>query len=149
MKATEYRQLQLLIESFCRKAEHITGKSVSVLFDGQQIEKDTFLKILPSEVIQIVADKFKLNPATILSATRMQDVAFARHCAAFYIYYYCNLPLKTVAKNLRRSDHSTIINSIKAWGALVDTEPYYRELDEAIMYEVNLYKNDRQTNIVV
>lgn len=142
MKATQYRQLQLLIESFCRKAENITGKSVSVLFDGQQIEKDTFVKILPSEVIQIVADKFKLKAATILSATRMQDVAFARHCAAFYMYYYCNLPLKTVAHNLKRSDHSTIINSIKAWGALVDTNEFYKELDDAILHEINFYRND-------
>ena len=141
MKATEYRQLQLLIESFCRKASDITGKEVSVLFDGQQIEKDTFVKILPSEVIQIVADKFKLKPATIISATRMQNVAFARHCAAFYIYYYCNLPLKTVAKNLRRSDHSTIINSIKAWGALVDTNDFYKELDDAILHGINFYRN--------
>ncbi len=149
MKSSEYRQLQLLIESFCRKAEHITGKSVSVFFDGEQIDKDTFVKILPSEVIQIVAEKFKLKPATILSPTREQNVAFARHCAAFYMYYYCNLPLKTVAFNLKRSDHSTVINSIKAWGALVETDPYYRELDEEILYEVNLYKGDRQPNIGV
>lgn len=141
MKLTEYRQLQLLIESFCRKAEHITGKSVSVLFDGQQIEKDTFVKIIPSEVIQIVAEKFKLKATTITSHTRMQNVAFARHCAAFYMYYYCNLPLKTVAHNLKRSDHSTIINSIKAWSALVDTNDYYRELDEAILYEINRYRD--------
>lgn len=141
MKASEYRQLQLLIESFCRKAEMITGKSVSVLFDGTQIDKETFVKILPSEVLSLVADKFKVKQSSITSPTRMQDVAFARHCAAFYIYYYCNLPLKRVAYHLKRSDHSTIINSIKAWCALVETNDFYKELDDAILHEINLYRN--------
>lgn len=141
MKATEYRQLQLLIESFCKKAEHITGKSVSVLFDGQQIEKDTFVKILPSEVMSIICDKFKVQEKQIRGRSRIQPLIFARHAAAFFIYWYCEKSLSETGIYLDNRDHSSIIYSHHAWRNLIETDVYYETLHEEILHEINLYRN--------
>lgn len=59
--------------------------------------------------------------------TRRKRVVYARHCASYFLRIYTKMTLEEVAEALGNTDHSTVVNSIKVFHALNDTEDEYSE----------------------
>lgn len=141
MKASQVNQLQLLLRSFCRKAEAITKRKVTVIFDGEDIKDVKFSNLLPDEIMQIVSDKFNVNIGDIKSKSRKREYVYARHAAAFYLYWYANQTLTGTGRKLGGRDHATVLNSHEAYRNLIETDPFYETMHEEILHEINLYRN--------
>jgi len=59
--------------------------------------------------------------------TRRKRVVYARHFASYFLRLYTKMTLEEVAESLGNTDHSTVVNSIKVFHALNDTEDEYSE----------------------
>lgn len=139
MKPYEQRQLRQMMESFCQRVEVLTKKEVKIIFDGQQIESVTY-NITPEQIIQICADLFGVQVKDIKCITRKHPIVFARHAACYYMKNFLKITLKEIGNELGGKDHATIINSIREWTDMMDSDDKYRMIDEEIVYEINKYK---------
>ncbi len=64
-------------------------------------------------VVQMVADYYRINPQDILSSSRKNQIAKARHIIAYICFYHLNMKYREVAQLLKRKQHGTIINACK------------------------------------
>ncbi|CAB4137350.1 Chromosomal replication initiator, DnaA C-terminal [uncultured Caudovirales phage] len=57
--------------------------------------------------------------------TRRKRVVFARHCACYFLRHYTRMTLEEIAESVGNCDHSTVVNSIKVFHNLNDTDQEY------------------------
>ena len=56
---------------------------------------------------------------------RRKRVVFARHSACYFLRHYTRMTLEEIAESVGNTDHSTVVNSIKVFHALNDTDEEY------------------------
>jgi chromosomal replication initiator protein len=76
------------------------------------------------KIIETINDVFETD---CREKTRRKRVVYARHCASYFLRLYTKMTLEEVAESLGNTDHSTVVNSIKVFHALNDTEDEYSE----------------------
>lgn len=57
--------------------------------------------------------------------SRRKRVVFARHCACYFLRHYTRMTLEEIAESVGNCDHSTVVNSIKVFHNLNDTDQEY------------------------
>lgn len=139
MKNYEKMEMLKLIENFIRRVEAITKKEMIIIFDGEKVEMTKY-NIKPEEIIAICADVFDTPYKEVIGISRKHPIIFARHAACYYLKNYTMLTLKEIGKCLGDKDHSTIINSIKEWTDMMDSDDKYRMIDEEICMHINKHK---------
>lgn len=82
-------------------------------------------------VLKIVASDFDLSPDDIIGSSRRNDIAQARHVAAYFLALNTDLSLKSIAIALKRTDHTTVINSLNRVQELMTADPDFRERIES------------------
>ena len=66
----------------------------------------------PAEVIAKTAAAFGMTPGLLLSSTRSNPVAWARHAAAYILRRELHLSYPQIAEAIQRRDHGTAMNSV-------------------------------------
>lgn len=92
--------------------------------------KSKLRKIKPRDIISAVCDNFAVNMREIRGKRRTATVATARQVAMYLIKCELDLPLQKVAKELNRSDHTTVIHAVNKIGELVHEK---NEINEKII----------------
>ena len=85
---------------------------------AEQVLKDIISpdknKVITSDyIINTVAEHFDITPEDIRSSKRSQRFTFPRQIVMYLCREMTGLTLEKIAEDLRKSDHTTIINGIK------------------------------------
>lgn len=88
--------------------------------------------------IQVVIEEacrvFNAQPKDVPNKTRKQEVVNVRHFVSWFLVKQMGMTLKSVAVNvLGGRDHTTIINSIKKFSNLYETEELFKENSNLIV----------------
>lgn len=75
-----------------------------------------------TKIIQTINDVFETD---CTEKSRRKRVVFARHCASYFLRHYTRMTLEEIAESVGNCDHSTVVNSIKVFHNLNDTDPDY------------------------
>jgi chromosomal replication initiator protein len=114
------------------KINYFMIKRLEVLLD------DIEVKIKPKYcegnfIIETVNNEFNTD---CREQTRRKKVVFARHAACFFLREYTKMTLEDIANSLGNKDHSTVINSIKVFKNLVETDDDYKNKIENIRLDL-------------
>jgi len=84
-----------------------------------------------NRIVALCASRFGVTPDGILGPSRRNDIAWARHAAAYLIRKHTQRPLIEIANAMGREDHGTVMNSCCQAISRARTEPAFRaKLDE-------------------
>ena len=84
-----------------------------------------------NRIVALCASRFGVTPEGILGPSRRNDIAWARHAAAYLIRKHTQRPLIEIANAMGRGDHGTAMNSCRQAISRAQTEPAFRaKLDE-------------------
>jgi len=84
-----------------------------------------------NRIVALCASRFGVTPDGILGPSRRNDIAWARHAAAYLIRKHTGRPLIEIANAMGRGDHGTVMNSCRQVENRAQTEPAFRaKLDE-------------------
>lgn len=75
-----------------------------------------------TKIIEVVNDVFGTD---CREKTRRKRVVYARHCVCYLLRQYTRMTLEEIAESVGNCDHSTVVNSIKVFHNLNDTDPEY------------------------
>lgn len=81
--------------------------------------KSKLKKIKPRDIVSAVCDNFAVNMREIRGKRRTANIAIARQVAMYLIKNELDLPLQKVARELNRSDHTTVIHAFNKVEELV------------------------------
>lgn len=85
------------------------------------------------EIIKIVESEIEISFEESDTTCRKRELADARHAFCYYIRNYSVLSLKKIGRLYKQNrDHTTIINSIRKWENLVETDRDTRIIDAII-----------------
>ena len=84
-----------------------------------------------NRIVALCASRFGVTPDGILGPSRRNDIAWARHAAAYLIRKHTGRPLVEIANAMGREDHGTVMNSCRQAVNRAQNEPAFRaKLDE-------------------
>ncbi len=91
------------------------------MLDGMKVlEKKPICEA--TKIIDAVNEIFE---ADCRDRNRRKRVVFARHCACYFLRHYTRMTLEEIAESVGNTVHSTVVNSIKVFHALNDTDEEY------------------------
>ncbi len=82
--------------------------------------------ILPTLVIEAVANSFQLAPVDLKSRKRDKETTLARQVAMYLIRQGTNSSLAQIGKELGDRDHSTVLHACEKIASDIDVSPYLR-----------------------
>jgi len=92
----------------------ISDELIRSLLGKNILDNQTNLKVVkPKEVIETVADYYKLKPSQFKSATRIREIAFPRQILMYLLRVEFKLPLVEVGNLLGGRDHTTIMYGVE------------------------------------
>ncbi len=107
------------------------------------IEKENAMRKLTVQEIQtVVADKYGVTMAQILSSERTQSIVTPRQMAMYIARKYTTKSLQEIAKVFDKS-HATIIHGVKTIGTRLEVEEELRHELEEIITEFGLKTTDK------
>lgn len=75
-----------------------------------------------TKIIEVVNNIFDTD---CRERTRRKRVVYARHSACYFLRHYTRMTLEEIAESVGNCDHSTVVNSIKVFHNLNETDPDY------------------------
>ncbi len=137
---TEYLDLIAKnIDTNIRELEGALTKVISLINLGETFEEGEIAKMLqidieskrkritPSKVISTVADVFGVTAGEIKGKRRTSYVALARQAVMFILRSELDLPLERVAREVNRTDHTTVIHACDKVEKLKSTDTRFKE----------------------
>jgi chromosomal replication initiator protein len=89
-----------------------------------------------NKIIESVCSNFNIDRNSILAPNRGTiDIVTARHCAVYLTHKHTNLSSLAIGRIFGR-DHSTILNSIKAFPDILKRDKYVEDKFNAISLEL-------------
>ena len=98
-----------------------------------RISPDQVQEITPDRILDVVAEHFKLKASDLTSEKRNKEIVRPRQIAMYLCREMTDTPLMSIAKCMKKKDHSTIIYGI-------DKITKELEKDEALQYTVEILK---------
>jgi len=80
-----------------------------------------------------VSDYFKIDTALIVSKSRKQEIALARHMAIYFAKLLTPMSLKSIGNKFGNRDHSTVLHSCKTIDNYIETDPKVKSSYENIL----------------
>lgn len=127
------------IESNIRELEGAITKIISLTKLGAQTDEYTIAKMLqfdieskrkrlsPTKVIDTVCEVFDVTTKEIKGKGRTAYVALARQVIMYLLREELQLPLEKVAREVNRSDHTTVIHACEKVNELLTKEIRFKE----------------------
>jgi len=100
--------------------------------------------ILPTLVIEAVANSFQIAPIDLKSRRRDKETALARQVAMYLIRQETNSSLAQIGKELGGRDHSTILHACGKIASDIDASPYLRR--KILDIQHNIYRKQSGGN---
>jgi len=94
-------------------------------------------RITPQQIIDIVAKNCNVKSEDIISKSRTQDIAEARHVVCGIMKHEFGFTLQFIGKTLGGRDHSTALNSTQVFKNRWEFENGYQDLVNKIMDDIN------------
>lgn len=91
----------------------------------------------PSKIIESVAKVYNVKVADIISNSRKQNVATARHVAMFIMRESYKLQLKDIGGFLGNRDHTTVLSGVEKIKSLMDKDKDFSKLINSIIKRLN------------
>lgn len=82
-----------------------------------------------------------ISPRMLLDKTRKRPIVYARHIFCYHMRDKTTLSLTEIGTELGR-DHTTVINSVRVYGDLYETDDAFFELSNRIEDELDLSSYD-------
>lgn len=80
-------------------------------------------KISIEEIINTVAEYYKVPVNNIREKNRRKEVAFCRQCAMYMVKLFTNYSLKSIGLHFGGRDHSTVIHALQTIEKLMSSDP--------------------------
>lgn len=92
-------------------------------------------KITAKKVIDVVASVFEVKASDITRRIRTSHISKARQVVMYILRYELDLPLEKVAREVNRTDHTTVIHACERVERFIEQENGFKEkLDTCIRY---------------
>ncbi len=109
----------------------VTKKTVDLIFvqDALQdlIDNRTRKSISASQIRDIVAEYFNMDPDLLIGKSRKRPIVDARQVAMHFCKQMTQHSLEAIGRRFGGRDHSTVIHACKAIQARIDTDPRFVE----------------------
>jgi len=92
-------------------------------------------------ILSKVSKYFHITIEDMQSKTKTKDVAEARQVAMYFAKNYANLPVKAIAAELGKRDHSTVVHASKNIAEKMKTQPALRKAIEEIASQLRIEIN--------
>jgi chromosomal replication initiator protein len=118
------------------------------LFPGLKLElldlrrhpylKKSKMKMTEEQILKIVGQECGLTKEQIISRSRKREFVESRHISAYVIKRKTRYSLAKIGEGLGGRDHTTIMNSVRKFEDLFETDPVFRGKSENIFYKVGI-----------
>ena len=127
------------IDTNIRELEGALTKVISLMNLGEQLTEDDIAKMLqididskrkkitPTRVISAVAEIFGVTTPEIKGKRRTSYVALSRQVVMYILRTELELPLERVAREVNRTDHTTVLHACEKIEKLKATDPRFKE----------------------
>lgn len=107
---------------------------------GKKLPVQLFInKTSASEVVRVACDVFDIEHNSFVGKGRKREVCEARHIVSYILVKKLGMTLKKVGENyLGKRDHTTVINSLKKYNNLHQTDEEFRNKASLILDKVNV-----------
>lgn len=130
------RQIEGAIKKL-RASSFISGRQID-LDMAQEVLGDTLRNAENDEntidkIFKFIAVRYGVSKEQLRSSKRTIEIMFPRHVAIYLTRQLTRMPLKTIARQFGRKDHTSVMNSISVIETKMNTEPgFKREMDQMI-----------------
>lgn len=90
---------------------------------------------LVEDALAITCNVFNLSRANLLSKSRKREFVDARRCAITVIHYFSRKTLEQISLIFYK-DHASIINMVKTYNILIDSDPKFKNLCEQVVEQM-------------
>jgi len=94
----------------------------------------------------IICEIYEVETYNIFSKSRKKELVFARHALAYFLRrntrYSFAIIGKIMASPLKKRDHATMLNSVRVYKDLLDTDSYHKRRCLTIQTEFNKRLSD-------
>jgi chromosomal replication initiator protein len=108
------------IKSLIKSHYQMVRRLEKMLDDTKVLEKKPVCEA--TKIIEVVNDIFDTE---CREKTRRKRVVYARHCVCYFLRHYTRMTLEEIAESVGNCDHSTVVNSIKVFHNLNETDQDY------------------------
>lgn len=115
---------------------NLTENEIAKILGKDTISKRK--KVKPREIIDAVCENFEVNIREIRGKRRTSQIATARQVAMYLLRNELDIPLVKVAKELNRSDHTTVIHAVSKVEDLIRDEEEIKAKISAIKNRLSL-----------
>ena len=127
------------IDTNIRELEGALTKVLSLLSLGETLSEDEVAKMLqididskrkritPTRVISTVSDVFGVTTGEIKGKRRTSYVALSRQVVMYILRSQLDLPLERVAREVNRTDHTTVLHACEKIENLKTTDPRFKD----------------------
>lgn len=84
-------------------------------------------KISPRDIIRNVSKDFGISVKDIRGKRRTADIVIPRHICMYLMRKELDLPLERIARELNRSDHTTVLNAVENVERKIDEDEVFKE----------------------
>jgi chromosomal replication initiator protein len=84
-------------------------------------------KISPRDIIRNVSKEFGVSVKDVRGRRRTADIVIPRHVCMYLMRTELDLPLERIAKELNRSDHTTVLNAVENIETKLDEDNSFKE----------------------
>lgn len=127
------------IDSNIRELEGALTKVISLMNLGEEMTEEDIFKMLqididskrkritPTRVISVVSDVFGVTTSEIKGKRRTSYVALARQVVMYILRSQLDLPLERVAREVNRTDHTTVLHACEKIEKLKSTDQRFKD----------------------
>ena len=113
-----------------------TKKDIYKMY-SEEFQEET----LEDKIVGLVSNYYNVSTEQVLGRSRKREIIDARHISAYFLYKHSNLKsIKAVATYMRKSCHSTVINSRNIVEGMMYDEKW-KNTCEFIEEEILKFKN--------
>jgi chromosomal replication initiator protein len=139
------------IESNVRELEGAVTKVISITRLGQIPDQEMIAKMLqfdleskrrrikPERIIEVVCAEFDVTKKEIKGKRRTAYIALARQVVMYLLREVLGLPLEKVAREVNRTDHTTVLHACEKIEKKIGDEERFNEKIEKCKQELNNY----------
>jgi chromosomal replication initiation ATPase DnaA len=114
--------------------------------DNREVVKEYFIYRRGMQIQVIIEEAckvFDVDPSDVVKRTRAQKVVNARHFVAWFLVNKLGMTLTSVGKDvLGGRDHTTVINSIRKFSNLYETEDLFKDRANLIMENITAWRKN-------
>jgi chromosomal replication initiation ATPase DnaA len=114
--------------------------------DNREVVKEYFIYRRGMQIQVIIEEAckvFDVDPIDVVKRTRAQKVVNARHFVAWFLVNKLGMTLTSVGKDvLGGRDHTTVINSIRKFSNLYETEDLFKDRANLIMENITAWRKN-------